>query len=168
MAARGKPTVVFFAGAFADPSCFDRISSLFRKAGYPTSYAYVPSLRSSDPASASCGEDIEATRNRTLIPLIEKEHKDVVLFVHSYGGLVGGAAAAGLSKSARTGRGEEGGVIGLVYCVGNVVQEGQTLMEAMGGAGYPPFIKKGTVRPLLISAAILGFTDRYFACCNAC
>jgi len=70
----------------------------------------------------------------------------VIIFTHSYGGVVGGAAAAGLSKATRSSRNELGGVVGLVYLVGNIVLEGETLLQANGGA-YPPFIKKGNPSP---------------------
>jgi hypothetical protein len=68
----------------------------------------------------------------------------LIIFTHSYGGVVGGAAAAGLSKVVRSSRNQEGGVTGLVYLVGNIVSEGETLLQAVGGA-YPPFIKEENV-----------------------
>jgi hypothetical protein len=139
-----KPTIVFFAGAFADPSCFDRITPLFHKAGYPTAYAYVPSLNPTNAKTVTCSQDIEATRKSSLLPLIETEQKDVIIFTHSYGGVVGGGAAAGLSKQARAAEGKKGGVLGLVYLVGNIVCKDETLLQAVGGA-YPPFIKEGKV-----------------------
>jgi pimeloyl-ACP methyl ester carboxylesterase len=141
-----RPTIVFFAGAFADPSCFDLITPLLQKAGYPTVYARIPSLNPSNPASASSANDASETRKNFLLPLIEEQHKDVIVFTHSYGGVVGGAAAAGLSKVDRTSRNEAGGVVGLVYLVGNITSEGESLLQAVGGA-YPPFIKEGNPSP---------------------
>ncbi|TVY93981.1 hypothetical protein LAWI1_G000676 [Lachnellula willkommii] len=141
-----NPTIVFFAGAFADPSCFDRIVPHFHKAGYPTVYASTPSLNPSDLSSASCANDVSETRRNVLLPLIEEQHKDVIVFTHSYGGIVGGAAAAGLSKVARASNNQEGGVIGLIYLVGNIVSEGESLLQAVGGA-YPPFLKQGNPSP---------------------
>jgi len=134
------PTVLFFAGAFADPSCFDTFSKHLETAGYPTTYAYVPSLNPSNPTTVSSSEDAEVTRKNYLLPLLD-QGKDVVIFVHSYGGVVGGAAAAGLSKVSRAAAGKAGGVVGLIYCVGNIVGEGESLLQAVGGA-YPPFIKE--------------------------
>lgn len=57
---------------------------------------------------------------------------------------MGGAAAAGLSKAVRTSRNEPGGVVGLVYLVGVLAGEGETMLDTAGGA-YPPFIKQGNV-----------------------
>jgi pimeloyl-ACP methyl ester carboxylesterase len=139
-----RPTIVFFAGAFAEPSCFDRIATQFQSSGFSTVYATVPSLNPSALSSVSCSKDASEARNNTLLPLIDEQHKDVIIFTHSYGGVVGGAAAAGLSKVTRISRNQKGGVIGLVYLVGNIVSEGETLLQAVGGA-YPPFIKEGNV-----------------------
>jgi pimeloyl-ACP methyl ester carboxylesterase len=141
--AQTSPTIVFFAGAFADPSCFDALAALLRKAGYPAVYAKVPSLNPADPTSVSTAKDAEETRNSILLPLLD-DGKDVVIFTHSYGGVVGGQAAAGLSKNARSTAGKPGGIIGLVYLVGNIVGEGESLLEAVGGA-FPPFIKQHCV-----------------------
>ncbi|PQE20875.1 alpha beta hydrolase family domain-containing protein [Rutstroemia sp. NJR-2017a BBW] len=148
MATDSRPTIVFFAGAFAEPTCFDGIVPFFKKAGYPCVYAKVRSLNPdpSDLASISTANDASEARKNVLLPLIEEQHKDVIVFTHSYGGVVGGAAAAGLSKVARTSRNEAGGVVGLVYLVGNIVSEGESLLQAVGGA-YPPFIKEGNPSP---------------------
>jgi rhodanese-related sulfurtransferase len=140
------PTIVFFAGAFADPSCFDTLSSLFREAGYPTNYAYVSTLNPSNATIVSTSKDAEEARNKYILPLLE-DGKDVVVLVHSYGGVVGGQAAAGLSKKSRSAAGKAGGVIGLIYLAGNIVGEGETLLQAVGGA-YPPFIKQNYVSSL--------------------
>lgn len=137
------PIILFFAGAFADPSCFDTFSKHLQRAGYPTAYARVPSLNPANPATISTSQDAKFTREKYLLPLLD-EGKDVVIFAHSYGGVVGGAAAAGLSKASRSADGKPGGIVGLLYCVGNIVQEGQTLLQAVGGA-YPPFIKEDNV-----------------------
>ncbi|KAF2641597.1 alpha/beta-hydrolase [Massarina eburnea CBS 473.64] len=138
--AQNPATIVFFAGAFAYPSCFDTLADYLRKAGYSTVYANVPSLNPTDATIVSTAKDAEETRKEVILPLLD-DGKDVVIFTHSYGGIVGGAAAAGLSKSARSTAGKPGGIIGLVYLVGNIVSEGESLLQAIGGA-YPPFIKQ--------------------------
>jgi pimeloyl-ACP methyl ester carboxylesterase len=118
-----RPTIVFFAGAFAAPSCFDTLAALFKNEGYPTVYAQVLSLNPSKPEEVTTARDAEHTRKEILLPLLQ-DGKDVIVFTHSYGGIVG--------------------VIGLLYLAGNIVHEGKTLLEAVGGA-YPPFIKENIV-----------------------
>ncbi|KAH7134991.1 hypothetical protein B0J11DRAFT_517282 [Dendryphion nanum] len=133
------PTVVFFAGACADPSCFDLLAAIFHRAGYPTVYHTALSLNPSDPASTTTLQDAENARRTTILPLLENG-KELIVVVHSYGGVVGGQAAAGLSKASRLADGEKGGIVGLLYIVGNIVLEGETLLQAVGG-DYPAFIK---------------------------
>jgi rhodanese-related sulfurtransferase len=132
------PTLVFLAGAFAEPSCFDALTSELQRAGYPTVYATVLSLNPSNPQDVSTSQDAEHVRNKFLLPLLD-EGKDIVVIVHSYGGVVGGAAAAGLSKIERLTQGKSSGIVGLLYIVGNIVGDGESLLQAVGGA-YPPFI----------------------------
>jgi hypothetical protein len=81
-------------------------------------------------------KDAEEARTRYLLPLLE-EGKDVIVFVHSYGGVVGGAAAAGLSKSARSVEGKPGGVVGLLYLVGVRNPGVQTLCLGYLLTSYP-------------------------------
>lgn len=142
--AKPLPTIVFFAGAFADPSCFNDLAALFEKAGYPTTYANVLSLSPSDHTDITTSKDAQNSRERVLLPLLN-DSKDIIVFAHSYGGVVGGAAAASLSRLTRLSEGKQGGIIGLLYLVGNIVCEGETLLQAVGGA-YPPFIKENYVR----------------------
>ncbi len=137
------PTVVFVPGAFASASCFDDLAARFRKIGYATAYADVPSLNPTDPTAVSASKDAEHVRNNVILPLVD-EGKDLIIFVHSYGGVVGGTAAAGLSKTSRLQEDKAGGVIGLLYLVGNIVGQDETLLQAVGGA-YPPFIKQNYV-----------------------
>ncbi|KAF2119253.1 prolyl aminopeptidase-like protein [Lophiotrema nucula] len=139
------PTVLFFAGAFSEPSCFDDLAASLQKTGYPTKYSYALSLNPEDPSSASTTKDAQNARKRYLLPLLD-EGRDVVVLVHSYGGVIGGQAARGLSKASRKAEGKAGGVIGLLYMVGNIVVDGGTLLEAVGGA-YPPFIKQDYPSP---------------------
>lgn len=50
----------------------------------------------------------------------------MVLLMHSYGGIPGNGSAVGLSKKEREGKGEKGGVVGLVFVSSYVAREGQT------------------------------------------
>ncbi|KAJ4302666.1 hypothetical protein N0V90_001555 [Kalmusia sp. IMI 367209] len=152
--ASSLPTIILLAGAFADPSCFDSIAFEFQKAGYPTRYATVLSLNPAVPRDASTSRDAQHVRRNSLLPLLDEE-KDIIILAHSYGGIVAGAAAFGLSKRERSKEGKAGGIIALLYVAGNIVHGGQSLLQAIGGA-YPPFIAEnypsaglGIIRPAM-------------------
>ena len=65
-----------------------------------------------------------------------------MLVLHSYGGLPGGAAAYGLSKSERQGQGQAGGVIGLIYLSAFLIEEGGTLASKLPGGNLLPWISQ--------------------------
>lgn len=80
---------------------------------------------------------------------MEDEGKDVVLFMHSYGGMPGAAAATGLAKSQRAQEGKAGGVIGLLFLGAFLVPEGLSYAGLQGG-NLPPWILVDQVEiPLL-------------------
>ncbi|KEF52992.1 uncharacterized protein A1O9_10900 [Exophiala aquamarina CBS 119918] len=63
--------------------------------------------------------------------------------MHSYGGLVGSEAAAGLGRAERSKYGLQGGVIGLMYVCAFILPLGHHLCTALGGE-LAPFIKAET------------------------
>lgn len=134
--ASSKPTVVIVPGAWHPPSLYETFEIALDKAGYTSITASLPSLDSKDPQATSCSADTDAVR-QLILPFIESDEKDVVVLCHSYGGMPGGGAARGLSKTSRTQRGLKGGVIGLVYVSAFVVAEKATLVQVMGGRHAP-------------------------------
>ena len=144
MAKQTNPTIFLLTGCFSKPACFDRLRPFLHSAGYPTIAVGYPSSDPEIPGAATAQRDIDYVRNEHLLPLIEREHKDLLLTMHSFGGVVGSAAAVGLSKAERLPHGKQGGVVGLVYIAGNIVQEGQTLLESAGGR-WPPWLVKDKV-----------------------
>ncbi|KAM0815687.1 putative Alpha/beta-hydrolase [Seiridium cardinale] len=142
MTSHRLPAIVLVPGAFGAPAGFDKLAQHLRKAGLSTYPGPYPSHDPVDPSVATCERDIAFLRNNYLLPLLDKEQKDVVVVAHSYGGIVAGGAAKGLGKSTRRqALGKATGVIGLVYIAGNITSEGESLLQAIGGA-YPPFIKR--------------------------
>ncbi|RYP53627.1 hypothetical protein DL768_001407 [Monosporascus sp. mg162] len=141
MASANVPVIVLVPGAFGTPAGFEKLVPHLEKVGFPTHPGAYPSCNPSDPAVATCRNDIASLRDNVLLPLMEKEQKDIVIMAHSYGGVVAGAAAKNLDKQTRTAQGQAGGsVIGLIYVVGNITLEDESILNAVGGA-YPPFIK---------------------------
>lgn len=96
----------------------------------------LPSCDARDPQSVTCATDAEAVRER-IVRSMEMDGRDVVVVCHSYGGVPGGGAAYGLSKSARAKEGKKGGVVGLIYVCGFVVPEGSSLLGMLGGKHAP-------------------------------
>ena len=73
-----------------------------------------------------------------IVKLVEDEGKEVVVVMHSYGGVVGSQACEGLGRVQRQQKGLAGGVIRLYYMCAFVLPAGQSLDGMLGGP--PPFI----------------------------
>ena len=139
-----RPTVLIIPGAFHRTSSFNTLIPHLDALGFSTAVAAYPSLNPQDPTSATLAADVASIREKHLQPLIDTQGKDIILLLHSFGGVVGGGAATGYSKSERLSQGKAGGIIGLMYIAGNIVPEGQSVLDLFGGV-YPPILEKDTV-----------------------
>ncbi|KAI4176277.1 MAG: hypothetical protein LQ343_001015 [Gyalolechia ehrenbergii] len=108
----------------------DLLAARLEQSGYRTR---TWGLVSVDRPDLSVKDDIAALTNGLLRPLIVDEHRDIVLYLHSYAGFPCSAAIAGLSKSERSAKRQEGGIVGLVYQSAFVPIEGDTVLGMLGG-----------------------------------
>ncbi|KAF2492667.1 alpha/beta-hydrolase [Lophium mytilinum] len=127
-----KPTVAICPGGWPSVEFFDPVMQAFKAKGFPTVWDISPGYPEHDPAvMPPMNLDAKYLREKVLIPLVE-EGKDVVLFMHSYGGIYGPSAVEGLSKKQRAENGLKGGVIALLWVASFVARKGTSAMSAMG------------------------------------
>lgn len=131
-------TILFVPGAWITKAFYEPFLQALTIAGYDVRYGGYPSLDPKDPSTTDCYTDTEAI-TAVLRPLVEDEGKDVLLFMHSYAGMPGAAAATALAKSQRAQEGKVGGVIGLLFLGAFVVPEGLSCAGLQGG-NLPPWI----------------------------
>ena len=124
-----KPTILLIFGAWF----YDNFLALLQERSFPTAYSSYPSLNAADPVSTDAISDTNYILNRSLLPLVENEAKDIVILMHSYGGVPGSGAAKGLSKGQRKGQSKKGGVVGLIYISGFVLPDGASVADGQGG-----------------------------------
>ncbi|PVH72729.1 alpha/beta-hydrolase [Cadophora sp. DSE1049] len=120
-----KPTIVILHGAWHSAVHFGPLISLLTKAGYPAICPTQPTYNA-QPPTKDLYDDANLVQS-ILKQLIEEEEKNVIVVMHSYGGVVG--TQAGL----------KGGVKHLLYMTAFVVKLGDTLAQTFGGS-LPPFI----------------------------
>ncbi|KAK6218243.1 hypothetical protein LQW54_002769 [Pestalotiopsis sp. IQ-011] len=96
---------------------------------------YPSSDPSGDAQDLDVAGDAAAVRAALLRLLDDEDHGDVVLIMHSYGGMPGSSAAAGLPR-----------ILGLVYVAAFVVPEG-TSCAGMTGGRLAPWVRDDTPRP---------------------
>ncbi|CAJ2502528.1 Uu.00g099220.m01.CDS01 [Anthostomella pinea] len=122
-----KPTIIIFPGAFHPVSCLGPFIKALKDVGFPAEAHTLPSVGNPDIEA----EDDVAFFRSVMMPHIE-DGKDVLLVVHSYAGIPGAGAIAGLDKSGREARGAKGGVLGIAYLAAFVPREGESTYSMLG------------------------------------
>jgi len=97
----------------------------------------LPSVGCNPPVTTHLG--VTAIVRKLLERSIVSECKDVVLIMHSYGGVAGGGAVSRLEKTARQEAGMEEGVIACVFLAAFLVSKGWGLL-GMFDNQFPPYL----------------------------
>jgi pimeloyl-ACP methyl ester carboxylesterase len=105
-----QPTIVFVPGAFHTPDYYNPVRSLLEAKGYVTE---AVSLLSLGDSTSSMADDAAAIRAVTS-KLADEGHQ-VVLVMHSYGGILGTESAKELGCGLRRKAGKTGGIVALIY-----------------------------------------------------
>ncbi|KAL3443108.1 Alpha/beta hydrolase fold-1 [Aspergillus insuetus] len=124
----GKPTIVFVPGAWHPPTAYDLLLPPLHAAGYTTTYVYLPSVGAAAPIAFE--DDVAAVR-RVIAGLVELG-REVVVVSHSYGASPATEALRDLSKKDQQEKGQDGGVVQLVYIAAIVPTTGVSAVEAFG------------------------------------
>ncbi|GAW24123.1 hypothetical protein ANO14919_137040 [Xylariales sp. No.14919] len=126
------PTIVICSGAWPLAIFFQPLIQAFEAQQHvaickvPESY---PAFDPSNPVKRNY--DGLFLRDKVLNPLLE-EGKDIVVFMHSYGGVYGAEALEGTSKKERAAKGLKGGVIAAIFNAAFIAPKGVSAMSAMG------------------------------------
>jgi len=129
-----KPTIVLVAGSWHRAETWDKVDSFLEKEGHKCIPIGLQS--SSSNASASILDDITAVRDAIVAETTQG--RDVVVVVHSFGGVVGESAIKGLTRPRKGSAsvGKSGHVIGLVMIATGFILTGMAFLD--GSAGKPP------------------------------
>ncbi|KAF5657169.1 hypothetical protein FHETE_10619 [Fusarium heterosporum] len=109
-----KPTLIIVPGNFSLPRFWSVVQKSAQDKGYPTE---VVGLRSSQeqPINPAPGLADDVKEASSVLNKHIDHGEDVVLLMHSYGGMVGTEATRGLSRSEREKAGLKGGIVRLVF-----------------------------------------------------
>ena len=94
-----SPTIVFVPGFWEGSAPFEKVSSILQGYGFPTRVAALPSTGKISPGNPSMLDDIAAIRS--IITKLVESRQEVVMVMHSGGGLLGSSAIEGLGIKAR-------------------------------------------------------------------
>ncbi|KAF7301081.1 AB hydrolase-1 domain-containing protein [Mycena indigotica] len=131
-----QPTFVFVPGVFHTPAHAQPILDALQAKGYPT-HAVALATVGNSASTAKPNADAQAVR-KALEELVVEQEKEVVLFCHSYGGIPGSQAVAGLEKSKRNKDGARGGIIRIIFLAAILPREGEGLLQTFAGANFQP------------------------------
>lgn len=130
-----KTAILLVQGSFQLPEAYGKLASALRSRGFLVVQPSLPSLTDHDSpkfAERDLSDDsraIEAEARR----LVVDEGNNVMVVMHSYGGLVGSnAIAEDLSLQSRRRAGLAGGVYRLFYFVAFVLDEGKSVLGTFG------------------------------------
>lgn len=149
-----KPAIVFVPGAFSRPSDYDLVSDPLREAGYEVHVVHHPSSPDVlvDPTPSMYDD---ADNIHLLVETLADEGKDIVLVMHSYGGLPGTQACEGMSRAERLRASKPGGIARLLY-VGAAVAPVASSMAGVLRTEMPlPSIETAHGRPSLWTSVSL-------------
>ncbi|KAK3168974.1 hypothetical protein OEA41_005422 [Lepraria neglecta] len=142
-----RPTIVFVPGAFHTSVHFEPISAVLNQASFPTTTVELPTT--AQATTASYRDDVYAIRS-VLERLVEEDGKEVLLALHSYGGVPGCQTVSGLERSKRKAEGRPGGVIHVLFIAALLVEQGQGMAAALEGGKAPSWavFKDGLLYPV--------------------
>lgn len=129
-----KPTILLIPGAWHKASSFEPVAAILRSQGYHVETTTL--LSAGGPTSATVADDAEDIRQKNLNDLVA-QGKEVVVVMHSYGGIPGTESVKGLARKDRAARNEKGGVIALVYIAAFLIPAGQSVESFMPGGLDP-------------------------------
>ncbi len=119
-----SPTIVIVPAACQTPAHYQPLATALQTANFTVAVIPLPSVGAS-PGLKDFNEDVGAIRK--VVSSLADDGIDVVMLLHSYGGLPGSAALKGLGAKQRVKDGRQGGVKRLVYVSSYVLEEGEAL-----------------------------------------
>jgi pimeloyl-ACP methyl ester carboxylesterase len=99
-----NPTIVMIPGAWHSAAGFSQVRHLLQARDHPTVSEQMPALDCVTARDHNLSGDATYIREKLLLPLIN-EGKDIIVVMHSYGGLCGGQAVAALAGQSSRERG---------------------------------------------------------------
>ena len=131
MSSEVKPAILLVHGAWHVPEHYSDFVQHLQHAGFEVCCPLLPTCDEAKRPTSDMFADAQVVRDKVL-SLVDQS-REVIMLLHSYGGVVGTEAAKGLSANERATRGLEGGIVHLIYMCGFMLQVG----ECVGGASLP-------------------------------
>ncbi|KAI1436486.1 alpha/beta-hydrolase [Xylaria sp. CBS 124048] len=127
MSAKPKPVIFIVHGGWHVPESYKKFTDVLRSQGYEVHLPRLPSVNGARPPNAGLADDCRLVRS--YVESLVQAGRTIVLFLHSYGGVVGCNALCGLSLEERTKQGLAGGISHMIIESGYLLPEGVSPMD---------------------------------------
>lgn len=122
-----KPAIVFVPGFFEGPRVFDVVRSTLETHGYLTHAVTSACTGKTSSSGLTLDDDIAAVR--ALVEPVVDAGQEVLMVLHSAGGVIGSAALKGLCAPQRKEEGKMGGVTHIIFLCAGILVEDQDIPE---------------------------------------
>jgi pimeloyl-ACP methyl ester carboxylesterase len=140
-----KPVVVIVPASFSPPSLYQQVVDDLDGHGYTATTITLLSVTNDRPIPPATLID-DADHIKSVTSKLVDEGKDIIMVMHSYGGVCGTEAVHDIIKSKRVQDGKDGGVIELLYISSPVPRVGGSVATEMGDH-MPEFFKVDASAP---------------------
>ncbi|KIW15627.1 hypothetical protein PV08_05675 [Exophiala spinifera] len=134
-----NPVIVVVPASFSPPSLYTGLVEALGRHGYETIVIDLPSVGNRRRFSAATMAE-DADHIKSLTSKLADEDKEIILVMHSYGGICGTESSKGVTKAERVLSQAKGGIIRLFYISSPVPGVGGSIATQMG-ENMPEFIK---------------------------
>lgn len=144
-----NPTLLIIPGSFMPSSMFQPLITQLKAHHIPAVTHDLRSTIAADPTIPTPDMYTDAAFFHSRALDLLNQGKDIMLFAHSYGGMVASEMMKGLPTRRTEGKGR---VVGIIYQSAMVIPVGKCLLDGMGD-GLPPILDvevTETLPPLLI------------------
>lgn len=139
-AAADKPVILILHGAWHLPTHYEKLRLLLEAEGeYHALCPEMPSCNNALPPNTSLDDDVRYIRSTAQDIL--RTGKDLTVLMHSYGGVVGTNALAGLHEARDVDGEKVGRVVALIYMAAFIPAEHESLADMFGGQ-LPPWLTR--------------------------
>ena len=150
--AHTRPTIVLVPGSFCSAALlWDAVVDKLHNAEYD---AFAIELQTVGPPPTTPAKTMadDSAHIHGIVEALANDGKEVLVVMHSYGGIPGTQAVKNLSRKEQQKQGKEGGIIGLVYVSSLLLNEGESSNDSFAAFGppMPPEVFRLSVRLSLI------------------
>jgi pimeloyl-ACP methyl ester carboxylesterase len=133
------PHVVIVPASFAPPSLYSKLVQSLAQYELQTTVIDLPSVGFCDALPVSSMEE-DAEHIKTVTTKLADKGHEIILVMHSYGGICGTESTAHVSMAERQDSGNPGGIVHLIY-IGSPVPEIGGSVKTMMDDNMPHFMK---------------------------